>query len=739
MPHNQPAIQALILKGSTLKRLPLMIPTLYFNKRIFNRAMLLISGLALMLGSLSAHSQPVTFNFENVDIRVVISTVSELTGKNFVVSNKVSGKVTVISSKPLSSKEIYQVFLSVLEVHGYSAVPSGTVIKIVRSIKAKRGAIPTSGDLSGNQMVTQVVHIKNVSALKLTPILRPLMHAHGHLSAYSPTNTLIITDRANIIKKLINIIKRIDKVGNSEVDIVPLRHASAAEVVRILNFLNRSYYKGRNAKQQVRVAADARTNSVLVSGEQSSRLRMRTIISHMDTPLHTGGNTHVIYLKFVKSKDLVPILKGISNTIRSKKTKGKVTSQSAKQVNIQADKRTNSIIVTAPPDTFRSLKQVIDRLDIRRAQVLVEAIIAEVSVDKARELGVQWFIGNSKNGAGAATNFSGSSAGGIGNFANSVRNRQVPNLADGLNLVLGRLTGGGTSVAVLLNALRADTKTNILSTPSIVTLDNQKAEIVVGQNVPFVTGSFTNNGSGASGSNGSVNPFQTIRRQDVGITLRVTPQINHGNSIQLEIDQEVSSIRPSANSGATDIITNKRSIKTTVTVENGQVIILGGLIDTRLVQLNQKVPVLGSIPLLGRLFRYKKTTKEKRNLMVFLRPVILKSKHIRNAVTNSKYQSIRSQQLLLRARGAYGLLRSETPMLNKDIKNITNIPVPVDNLPQDKAATGNKQSTLQSNKVNSGMHKPVTTTNSNPVIRPRKVKINTSAKDDNKAEEYEGD
>jgi len=700
--------------------------TLYLYTQTIKQALLLASTLVLFLCSLSANSQPVTFNFESVDIRIVISTVSELTGKNFVVSDKVKGKVTVISSKPLSSKEIYQVFLSVLEVHGYSAVPSGTVVKIVRSSKAKQDTIPTSGNVSGNQMVTQVVHVKNVSALQLTPILRPLMPAHGHLSAYNATNTLIITDRADNVKRLIKIIRRIDKVGDSEVDIVPLQHASSAEVVRILNFLNRSYYKGRNVKQQVRVAADIRTNSVLVSGERSSRIRMRAIISHMDTPLHSGGNTHVIYLKFVKAKDLVPILTGISNTIKPKKVKGRPVSSGAKVVNIQADERTNSIIVTAPPDTYRSLKQVIDRLDIRRAQVLVEAIIAEVSVEKARELGVQWFIGSRSKGVAAATNFGGASNGGIGNFANSVRNGQVPTLGDGLNLVLGRIGGTRTSIAVLINALRADTKTNILSTPSIVTLDNQKAEIVVGQNVPFVTGSFTNNGSGGGGSNGSVNPFQTIKRQDVGIKLRVTPQINHGNAIQLEIEQEVSSISPSANSGARDIITNKRSIKTTVIVENGQVIILGGLIDTRLVQVNQKVPILGSIPLLGRLFRYKKTTKEKRNLMIFLRPVILRSTATRSAVTNSKYQSIRSQQLLLRARGAYGLRKADTPVLNKSIRNITNTPVPPAKNPQPKVAPGPESSKVKSGKSNkkADSNKPVASTSTKTVAKKKKKRIN---------------
>ncbi len=710
---------------------------LYHQRRTLNQALMLALVFVLLVYSMAARSQPVTFNFENVDIRTVISTVSELTGKNFVVSDKVRGKVTVISSKPLSSKEIYQVFLSVLEVHGYSAVPSGTVIKIVRSSKAKQDTIPTSGDVTGNQMVTQVVHVKNVSALQLTPILRPLMPAHGHLGAYNATNTLIITDRADNVKRLIKIIRRIDRVGDSEVDIVPLQHASATEVVRILTFLNRSYYKGRNAKQKVRVAADIRTNSVLVSGERSSRIRMRAIISHMDTPLNSGGSTHVIYLKFVKAKDLVPILKGVSNSIRVKKTKGRTTtSTNSNLVNIQADARTNSIIVTAPPDTFRSLKQVINRLDIRRAQVLVEAIIAEVSADKARELGVQWFIGSRSKGVGAATNFGGSSNGGIGNFASAVNNKKIPTLGDGLNLILGRLSGSRTSIGVLINALSADTKTNILSTPSIVTLDNQKAEIVVGQNVPFVTGSFTNNGSGGN-SNGSVNPFQTIKRQDVGITLRVTPQINHGNTIQLEIDQEVSSISPSANSGARDIITNKRSIKTTVIVENGQVIILGGLIDTRLVQLNQKVPILGSIPLLGRLFRYKKTTKEKRNLMVFLRPVILRTEAMRNSITNSKYQSIRSQQLMLRARGAYGLRRSETPLFNKSIKNITNTPIPPGKAAQPHTTPGNKQ--------RSKLHAPgkasTKTVATAPVKKKTKVKETKVKKisQDNSEDEYEGD
>lgn len=616
--------------------------------------------VAIALVFISAlHAQPVTFNFEGVDIRNFINQVSELTGKNFIVHPGVTGKITVVSSKPLTSKEIYMVFLSVLEVHGFSAVPSGNMIKIIPSRSAKQENLPTDVRSSGSQMVTQVVHVTNVSATQLTRILRPLMPQQAHLTAYDATNTLVITDRANNVKRMLKIIKRIDQVSDAEVDIIPLKHASATEVVNILKRLQKSTLRGKNLQRNVRLAADQRTNSVLLSGERSSRIRMRAIINHMDTKLVSGGNTHVIYLRYVNAKKMVSLLTGVSKSIN--KNGKRVTKGPTMPINIQADESNNALVITAPPDIYRSLQRVITKLDIRRAQVLVEAIIVDMSAEKARELGLQWIAGKQDGRKGIV----GSTGSRIADIARSISDKEIPEVSDGLNLLLGQFTKGQTGFAALLSALQSDTSTNILSTPSIMTLDNKKAEIKVGQNVPFLTGQYTPSGKD---TDGSVTPFQTIQRKDVGLTLIVKPQINEGNAIMLEIDQEVSSI--STSTVAKDLITNKRTIKTTVMVENGQIIVLGGLIDERLNQTRDKVPLLGSIPLIGKLFRYNSAKKEKRNLMVFLRPVIVNDAATQQAISSGKYQYIRQQQIQLQKKGVALLPDSDSPLLNKKLNFI---------------------------------------------------------------------
>ncbi len=617
-----------------------------------------------LLVTSSAYAQPLHLNFENVEIYTLISTVSQLTGKNFVVDPRVQGKVTVVSSKPLGIAEVYQVFLTVLEVHGYSAIPSGSVIQIVPNTKAKQGTIPTDDQTSGSQMVTQVIQVKNVSADQLTPILRPLMPQHAHLASYNATNMLIITDSADNVSRLLKIIKRVDHVSDSEVDLVPLRNASAPEIVRVLTNLQQTSLQGKSAQHLVRLAADERTNSVLLSGEHSARLRLRAIITHMDTPLDSGGNTKVVYLRYIKAKEMVPILTGVSTSIDKKKPQGGATGAPAMPINIQADESNNALVITAPPDVMVSLTQVIRQLDIRRAQVLIEAVIAEVSTDKARELGVQWAAGDkdsSGRGAYGTSNFNNASSGGIINLGSAIKSGVIPPIGNGLTAALGQLSGGKGNIGVLISALKDDAGTNILSTPSILTLDNQKAEIVVGQNVPFVTGSFSNNGA----NTGSVSPFQTIQRQDVGLTLRVTPQINEGDAIMLEVDQEVSSISPAT--VASDIVTNKRTIKTKVMVDNGSVIVLGGLIDEKLTQSKQRVPLLGDIPLLGKLFQYNRSSKEKRNLMVFLRPRIINDAATQADVTHGKYQYIRQQQLELRKKGIPLLPNDDSPLFEENI------------------------------------------------------------------------
>lgn len=638
--------------------------------------------IAVVLVPLPAPAVPsptVTLNLKDADIGAVISTVAEITGKNFIVDPRVKAKVTVISSKPMNKDEVYQVFLSILDVHGFAVVPSGGVLKIVPDINAKQSAIPTLPDsrIAGTDMVaTQIIPIHNVSAAQLVPILRPLVPQQGHLAAYPATNTLIISDRASNIERLVKIIQRIDQAGDNDVEVVPLQHASAADVARILTSLSKpGPGEAGTGMGTPNVIADERTNSILMSGDKSVRLAMRAIIAHLDTPMENTGNTRVIYLRYAKAKDLVAVLKGVG-TSQGKGPAGlpgaaATAAPGGQQFDVQADEATNSVVITASPDIMRSLEEVIHQLDIRRAQVLVEAVIAEVSSNKAKDLGVQWVFDNAGNGKGplGIINFSqgGASISSLAATALGAKSgtttTSAPSVPDGATLGVGRFNKEGFSFAALLHALSSDGATNILSTPTLVTLDNEEAQIVIGQNVPFITGSFAN--TGTTGTTGAVtNPFQTIQRQDVGLTLKIKPQINEGDAIKLDINQEVSSLSPSV-SGAADLITNKRSIKTSVLVDDGRLVVLGGLIEDNLQEKVAKVPLLGDIPLLGALFRDKNTTKTKTNLMVFIHPVILRDEALAAQYTTSKYNYIREKQIERQKQGVMLMPEEKQPEMLK--------------------------------------------------------------------------
>lgn len=602
------------------------------------RLILLIS--LLWVGA--THAQGITLNLKDADINALIDTVSKNTGKNFIVDPKVKGKVTVISARPMDREELYQVFLSILQVHGFTAVPSGKVTKIVPDANAKQDRIPTvSGEHPGigDELVTRVVQVDNVASNQLVPILRPLIPQHGHLAAYARTNVLIITDRAANINRLVKIIRRIDRAGNEDIEIIPLQHASAGEVVRILASLQQKTGKAALQAGQPTFVADDRTNSILMTADRSTRLRLRTIITHLDTPIESGGNTQVVYLKYAKAKELVSVLTGISDNLK-KDGKGSKPSALGEKVNIQADESTNALVITAAPGIMRSLQAVIRQLDVRRAQVLVEAIIAEVTTTKAAELGVQW-----RSSDGFGTTFPGSTSGSIDGFPGSP-------VSLGVGLSLGYFRGN--DIRMLLRALATDNNTNVLSTPTLVTLDNEEAEIVVGENVPFVTGQFTNNTTSPD------NPFQTIERHDVGIVLKVKPQINEGNAVKLDIEQEVSSVKSGAGS---ELITNKRSIRTSVLVDDNHMIVLGGLIKDDLEENTQKVPLLGDIPLLGALFRNKRTDAVKTNLMVFIRPQIIRDAHDSVAKTHDKYNFLRALQLDAGKDGVSLMLGEKAPLL----------------------------------------------------------------------------
>jgi len=598
----------------------------------------------------TVEQQTYTLNFVEADINKVIDAVSRITGVNFIVDPRVKGKVTIISSKEMPGEDVYQVFLSVLKVHGFAAVVGANITKIVPEVNAKQDAIPFMNKRIYNgtdAFVTRVIEVRYIDAAQLVPILRPLVPQRGHLAAYPASNVLVISDSSANIMRLEKIIRRIDQTTGDEIEVIPLEHASATEVVRIMQQLS-----GGSAKQKsnVNAVADERTNSILLGGPKSSRVRTRALISHLDTPLDAGGYTHVIYLRNAVAKDLVPVLTGISKNINAQ-GKGKAPVATQSNIIIEADENTNALVISAPANVVRSLKSVIQKLDIRSAQVLVEAVIAEVSEEATRELGVQW--------AGGGTNSN--RPVGLINFDNgySALNllSDTPPPAVGLTLGVGDLIGA-SRIGALIRALSTDVDTNILSTPSIVTMDNKEAEIVVGQNVPFITGSFSGTGSG--GSNPS-NPFTTIQRQDIGITLKITPQINEGNAVKLDVEQVVESISPST-VGA-DLITNKRAIKTTVMVEDGGIVVLGGLIEETLNESEQRVPVLGDIPILGLLFRYNKTSKVKKNLMVFIRPQIMKDDAMLKSLTNDKYNYIRVKQLAVRERGVRLMEDTESPLL----------------------------------------------------------------------------
>jgi len=578
----------------------------------------------------------VTLNLEEANIRALINTVSEATGRNFVVDPRVKAKVTVVSSKPMAEEELYQVFLSILDVHGFAAIPAGDVVKIVPAVNAKQGSIPTvDGGPGGDELVTRIVQVEHVQAAQLVPILRPLVPQQGHLAAYGPTNVLVISDTAANVSRLATIVERIDRAKTSDIEVIPLDHASASEVVRIISSLQQERQRG--GAPGPTLAADERTNSVLLSGDQSQRLRIRGIIAHLDTPLEQGGQTRVLFLKYAQAEDLVPVLQGISE---SQQAKGGDTGGDG--IDIQADKANNAVVITAPPDVQRNLASVVRQLDIRRAQVLVEAVVAEVSTDLTEELGVQFAVDGTSGGEDAGpiglTNFGGSGT-------SIVQLAQEPlSIGSGAILGIGDLREGRTNFALLVRALAGDAATNILSTPTLVTMDNQEAEIVVGQNVPFVTGQFTTAVSNGGEPGAGTNPFQTIERRDIGLTLKLKPQINEGDTIKLEIEHENSSLAATSQ-GASDLVTNKRSIDTSVMVENGQLIVLGGLIEDTFKDNVQKIPGLGDIPVLGHLFRFNRTTQTKQNLMVFIHPVILRDPATADAYTSRKYSYLRARQM----------------------------------------------------------------------------------------------
>jgi len=617
----------------------------------------------------------ITPNYKDADLGQIIEAVSAVTGKNFIVDPRVRAQVTMLSSTPMSPNAFYEAFLSILAVHGFVAVPSGDVIKILPDANARQlpaNDLPSRISSTSDEIVTQVVAVKNVSAAQLVPILRPLIPQQGHLAAYPASNMLIISDRAANVSRMVRIIQRIDQTGDENIDVIPMQHASAAEVVRIVNNLYTTAGAEGGGVPTVKMVADERTNSILVSGESSQRLRLRTLITHLDTPLEAGGDTQVRYLRYADAEKISQKLREQIQGITAAAAPGAVAGAGGappimaggaadKSITIWAEPQTNALVVTAPPKVMRSVMSIVDRLDIRRAQVLVEAILVEMSFDKSMDLGINWLIGErDENGnllpaGGFVQPVDGT---GIGQILQGVLNPEsIAAVPSGLTLGIGQIVEGGFSWAALIRAIGGQGNTNIIATPSIVTLDNEEAEIKIAQEVPFVTGQYTN--QGVSGSGGVVNPFTTIQREEVGNILKITPQINEGDSVVLKISQEASSIAASSQQVSTnDLITNKRTISTKVLVEDGGIIVLGGLISDEVREAKSQVPFLGSIPILGELFKTRSVDKVKTNLMVFIRPRILRDGVDAAIETNAKYNYIRDQQLT-RNKGKVPLLPGE--------------------------------------------------------------------------------
>lgn len=629
------------------------------NKKL-GKITALVLILAFGSGGAAYAAEKLTLNLKGADIQAVIDTVAELTGKSFIVDPRVKGKVTIISTRKMSPDDVYQMFLSILDVHGFSAVESNDVVKILPDADAKHASTPNRGE--GDELVTQVVEVNNIAAAQLVPILRPLVPPQGHLAAHAQTNTLIISDRAANVARLVRIIGRIDQPSSGEIEIIQLQNASATEVVRILTALEQQERKKdpKSASSAPTLVADDRTNSIMVGGDKSDRLQLRAIISHLDTPTETTGNTKVIYLRYAKAKDLVSVLTGVADVSKKGARGGKpAAAASASPIKIQADETTNALVITASQGELKSLEGVIRQLDIRRAQVLVEAVIAEVSSTKAAELGMQWLFDGTPGGEGPVglINFSGAGGGGILGTAAAISSGQAPGGLDGMAIGVGQFNSPTLNFAGLIRALDSNGTSNVLSTPSLLTLDNQEAEIIVGQQVPFKTGT-----TAPTGGTSPAIPYTSIKRENIGITLKVKPQINEGNSVQLEIEQTVDSLAPSLD-GAADLVTNKRSLKTTVLINDGEMIVLGGLIEENLVESEQKVPWLGDIPLLGWLFATRTTTKVKTNLMVFLQPKIIRDGMTATHYSSGKYNFMRAQQLDVREEGVTLMSDDEAPVL----------------------------------------------------------------------------
>ena len=637
----------------------------------------LIQSLALLVALCVPHAvaQDFTVNLKDTDIQEFIEFVADVTETTIVVDPSVKGKVKVISSKPVSKAELYDLFLSILDVHGYTAVRSGAVVRVIPNKNARSAPVDVISGTSviNDEYVTQVIRLENVSAAKLIPVLRPLVPQQAHMAAYAPSNAIIISDiRANI-NRMEKIIARMDQSAVKETEIIKLKYGVATDVVEMLKTLEKSRAgEGADANDEATLVADKRTNSVVVTADELSIERIKGLIDYLDIPLEQSGNVRVMYLEYADATEVAEVLTRVMQNLSrlDDEATGRNRSANASKSTIEADAGTNSLIITADTDEMAALEAVIARLDIRRAQVLVEAIIVEMEIVEGRELGLQWLFANDSGLYGSNISTSAAQQGRNATIAQPIipedsasEDIGVRDLAGALSQVPGTTFGWGVvdqglTMTTILNALESQGNANILSTPSLLTLDNEEAFITVGQQVPFVTGSYTNTGA----ANGVANPFQTIQRENVGVTLQVTPQINEGDSVVMDIVQEVSSISQQVLS-ASDVITNERKIETKVLAKDGDIVVLGGLVKDDIQDSQQGVPLLSDIPVLGRLFRSDVVSVTKSNLLVFIRSTIIRDDADLAGATAEKYRYIREQQRERRDQGLRFLDDNVMPVL----------------------------------------------------------------------------
>jgi general secretion pathway protein D len=630
------------------------------------RAVLIAIAFTFSLGDVQAQAagpDTVTLNFVNADIEGVVKAVSEITGKNFVIDPRVKGTVNIVSARPVARDLVYEIFLSALRLQGYAAVEDRGLVKILPEADAK--LYPGRG-----QVQTRVFTLKHESAAQLVPILRPLIPPANTITAYAASNTLVITDYTANLQRLARIIDSLDQPGGSDPVVIPLAHASALDVAQTVNrlFAEAPAVAGAaDTSQRLIVLPDARSNSLVARSDNPSRMaRLRNIVAMLDSPTSAAGNLHVVYLKNAEAVKVAETLRSIylGEAAPAAQARPAAPAGPALPVGapaalpttaplpappaaalvpgiIQADPATNSIIINAPDAVYNNLRAALDKLDVRRAQVYVEALIAEITADKAAEFGIQWQslsgLGRDSTSAFGGTNFGGPGQNVLGITANPASAGRGLNIGVMKGLVTIPGIGEVINLGLLVRALEADNNANILSTPTLLTLDNEEARIVIGQNVPFITGSYAVTGAATTPT-----PFQTVERRDVGLTLRVRPQISEGGTVRLQIYQEVSSVVDTSNPAG--VITNKRSVESMVLVDDGQIIVIGGLIQDTVRDGVEKVPVLGDIPVIGGLFTYSTRSRSKTNLMVFLRPTVLRTAQRAESLTTERYDYILGEQ-----------------------------------------------------------------------------------------------